>query len=346
MSPHELTTLLAALPRMSLAAIPTPLRELPRLTAELRGPRIFIKQDDLSGLAFGGNKIRQLEFFIGEALADKADVLIAGGNFAQSNHSRAAAAAARAAGLIPVIAVRPGGNQPHGGGNALLTRLLAADVRVINELGQTPRHDRLAEVQARKFWFERLANEYRQRGHRPYVLLGTSVPLGVMGYVLAAIEMRHQFDALRIDPNWIVVASMGVTQAGLVLGRRLLGETYSVVGMAYQPTGGLGGTWITNLCMGAASLLGVHLELDHADVVNDDREAGEEYGVLSAGSRAAFDLVLATEGLFLDPVYGAKGMAGLIRWIREGRITSSDTVVFIHTGGLPALFAYGNQLLS
>lgn len=344
MTPDELAALLARLPRTHLATTPTPLQELPRFSAELGGPRILVKRDDLTGLAFGGNKIRQLEFFIGDALAAQADVLIAGGSFSQSNHARASAAAARASGLAAVIVVRPGGAHPELTGNALLTRLLASDVRVVQGLADTPRNDRLAEVVARRSSFEAIAQEYRERGHRPYLLLGTSVPLGVMGYVVASIELRQQFDELKIEPDWVCVTSMGVTQAGLVLGWQLLGESYSVAGMAYQPTGGMGARWVSELAQGAAGLLGLRDVIDPESVVNDDREGGQEYGVMTASARQAFDLLLRTEGLFVDPVYGAKGLAGLIRWIREGRIGRDETVVFVHTGGLPAVFAYGSEL--
>lgn len=346
MTRNRLSKLLTRLPRARIATTPTPLIEVPRFSRELGGPRIFIKRDDLTGLAFGGNKIRQLEFFIGDALSARADVLIAGGSFAQSNHSRAAAAAARAVGMTPVIAVQPGGNYPGPVGNALLTHLLASDVRIIQELAEAPRIDRLAEVAFRRKIFERLAEEYRGNGRTPYIIVGTSVPLGVMGYVVATIELREQFDALGIEPDWICVTSMGATQAGLVLGRQLLGESYFVAGMAYQPADGSAGRWVAALAKGAAALIGVDPPLEPDDVVNDDREAGDGYGVLSDNARAAFQLLLRTEGLFLDPVYTAKGMAGLIRWIREGRIAPHETVVFVHTGGLPATFAYGPELLS
>jgi 1-aminocyclopropane-1-carboxylate deaminase/D-cysteine desulfhydrase-like pyridoxal-dependent ACC family enzyme len=167
-----------------------------------------------------------------------------------------------------------------------------------------------------------------------------------MGYVKASIELNEQFAEMQIEPKWIVVNSTGATQAGLLLGSTLLERSYSVAGMAYLPTGGEGGRWVAELCNGAASLLDLGVRVQANEVINDDREAGEGYGLLTENAVAAFKLLLSTEGIFLDPVYGAKGLAGLIRWIRDGRLRKHDTVVFVHTGGLPALFAYASELLA
>jgi D-cysteine desulfhydrase family pyridoxal phosphate-dependent enzyme len=344
---HDLTAdlriRLEELPRQELAIAPTPIHDLPRLSDRL-GVRVLVKRDDLTGLAFGGNKIRQLEFFVGEAVARGADVLVAGGSFAQSNHARACAAAARAAGLRSVILVRPGaaaGIEAQSG-NALLTHLLADEVREVEALASVPRGDRLAEVTGRRAVFEAVADDLRAQGLRPYVLVGSSVPLGAMGYVAAALELQTQRRALGIDFSAVFVASQGVTQAGLELGSRLLEEPWRVIGIAYQPTDGRGAEWVRELMAGAADILGV--EAPDGEVVNDEDSSGPAYGTPTAESREALALAARTDAVLVDPVYSAKGLAGLIRWVREGRIAQGETVLFLHTGGLPALFAYVDEV--
>jgi len=339
-APEELRRQLARLPHVPLATLPTPIHELPRLSAEL-GIRILVKRDDLTGLAFGGSKVRQAEFFLGEAMRAGADVIVAGGSYAQSNHARVCAAAARTVGLGSVILVRPGEGPTAdtATGNALVTRLVADEVRVVEALDAVPRDDRLAEVEQRAGVFETVAAELRARGRTPYVLVGSSAPTGVMGYVAAALELHEQRRNLELDFSRLFVTSLGVTQAGLELGSRLLGEPYTVVGVAYQPTGGKGSEWVRRLIDGGAQLLGCDLEPGR-DVVSDDGSAGCAYGSPTPESREASRIAVRSDGLLLDPVYTAKGFAALLRWIREGRVRRGETVLFLHTGGLPALFAY------
>lgn len=344
LSPTALQDRLLRLPRVHLATVPTPIHELPHLSREL-GVRVLVKRDDLTGLAFGGNKIRQLEFFMGEATAAGCDVIIAGGSFAQSNHARACAAAARAAGLQSIILLRPGGGTAGAltTGNALITSLLADDVRVVDALADVPRGDRLGEVRHRGLVFDEVASEVRNRGRKPYVLPGSSTPLGVMGYMAAAIELHEQCHALDIHFSKLFVTSLGVTHAGLELGHRLLGDPYDVIGIAYQPTGGAATAWICRLIDGAGKLLGLEFSVRERDVVNDDTVAGPEYGMLNESARDALSFAARQDALLLDPIYGAKGFAGLLKWVREGRVEQGETVVFLHTGGLPAIFAYGDQ---
>jgi 1-aminocyclopropane-1-carboxylate deaminase/D-cysteine desulfhydrase-like pyridoxal-dependent ACC family enzyme len=345
-SAAELGDRLARLPRVALATLPTPIQELHHLSREL-GVRILVKRDDLTGLALGGNKVRQAEFFVGEAIAAGSDVIVAGGSFAQSNHARVCAAAARAAGLGAIILVRPGEGPTADAatGNALLTRLIADEVRTVAALGDVPRGDRLAEVEHRTAVFESVARELRAQGQRPYVLVGSSTPIGVMGYVNAALELREQRRELDLEFSKLFVTSLGVTQAGLELGSRTLGEPYEVVGIAYQPTGGRGAEWIEQLMEGAAALLGIDLP-SGTSIVNEDATAGPGYGVADASAWEAIALGARSESLLLDPVYTAKGFAGLLQWIRDGRVRRGDSVLFIHTGGLPGLFAYGSELES
>jgi L-cysteate sulfo-lyase len=336
---------LARLPRLPLAAAPTPLQEAPRLSAALAGPRILVKRDDLTGLMFGGNKVRQMEFVLGDSLAQAADVFICGGAGPQSNHARVGAAAARVAGLQPVVVVEPR-DEPAAAvltGNALLVRLLGADVRVAPELGRAPA-GRLAELGLRRAVMERIAAEYRARGHVPYVLPGSSIPLAVLGYVAASLELERQCQAQGVRPDVVFVSSSAATQAGLELGRRLLGAPYRIVGIGHTPGQSEAPRWIAHLAAGAADLLGLPGAIAPGEIEHDGAYAGPGHGVLTGPAREALALLARTEGLPLDPVYTAKAMAGLIGWVRGGRLGPDQTVILVHTGGLPALFAYAEDL--
>jgi len=339
----ELAAALARVPQVALGTLPTPLVDAPRLAAAIGVGRLLVKRDDLTGLAFGGNKVRQLAFFLGAAVAAGADTVIAGGSFDQSNHARVTAAAARAVGLRSIIVARPGGTHPGAQGNGLLTRMLATEFRILDALADVP-GDRLAEVAHRARVFEGLAAEQRAAGHVPYVITGTSVPLGVLGYVAGTLELVGQLEALGIGRATIAVTSAGATQAGVELALRLLGGPHRAQGLAYLPTDGQGPTWVARLASDASGLLGRSLVVDPGSVRNDDRAAGPAYGRMSDGRREAIRLAIETEALLLDPVYTATGMAGLISLVRAGQLGRDDTVVFVHTGGLPALFAYAADL--
>jgi 1-aminocyclopropane-1-carboxylate deaminase/D-cysteine desulfhydrase-like pyridoxal-dependent ACC family enzyme len=345
LSTSDLRARLDALPRVTLAATPTPLQELPALSRET-GVRILVKRDDLTGLAFGGNKVRQAEFFIGDAVHAGADVVIAGGSYAQSNHARVSAAAARAAGLRAVILVRPGEGRPSdpSTGNALVTLLIADEVRVLDELADVPRGDRLGEVAHRKAVFDRVADELRGEGATPYVLVGSSTGRGVLGYIAGAIELHDQLAALEVEPEAVFVTSLGVTHAGLELGARLLGYRHRVVGIGYQPAEPeTAAGWVRQLLDEGAGVLGVETP-EGVDVISDTRQAGDDYGATTPETLETIRRLAHTESLLLDPVYSAKGFTGLLEWIREGRIAAGETVVFVHTGGLPSLFAYHDEL--
>jgi 1-aminocyclopropane-1-carboxylate deaminase/D-cysteine desulfhydrase-like pyridoxal-dependent ACC family enzyme len=340
---QELADALARQPRVPLGTLPTPLVATPRLGAAIGLPGLWMKRDDLTGLAFGGNKVRQMEFFLGDARARGGDLLIAGGSVDQSNHARVAAAAARAAGMRSLIVFRPGGTHPGPQGNGLLTRMLADESIVVDALASAPT-DRLAEVAYRARVFEALAAERRAAGEHPYVLLGTSIPLGALGYVAAALELLEQTTALGLDRPVVAVTSAGATQAGLEAANRLLGSPFRVVGLAYLPTDGQGAAWVATLAEGVAAHLGLPLAVDPASVVNVDHAAGPRYGALTPARRGAIALAIEHEGILLDPVYTATGLATLRAAAAAGSLDPTEPVVFIHTGGLPALFAYAAEL--
>lgn len=329
---------LARVQRFPLVAGETPIQELPGISRQV-GRRIFVKRDDLTGLAFGGNKVRQAEYFVGAAIAAGADTIVAGGSFAQSNHSRVMAAAARAAGLRAVILVRPGDGPAAwmSGGNALVTRLLASEVRVLDTLADAPAEDRRAEIEFRRAVFEEEAERQRRRGHSPYVVLGSTGATGVLGYVSASLELHRQAEQLGLHFSTVFVTSLGVTHAGLELGSRLLDEPHDVIGVAYQPADReRAEATVRSLAEAAAGLL--DLDTPALRVRTDNGDAGDGYGIPTAASRRALALAASSDALILDPTYTAKGFAALLRQLEGGDIPRDEPVLFVHTGGLPAIF--------
>jgi D-cysteine desulfhydrase family pyridoxal phosphate-dependent enzyme len=332
-------TLAARLPRCPLATLPTPIEDAPRLSAALDGPRILIKRDDLTGLAFGGNKVRKLEWLLGDALAKGADCLVTLGA-GQSNHCRQTAAAAVRAGLACYLLLYP---PFHGEGqaNLLLDELLGAHITRLG--GREP------EVQQRGT--DDLLARLRSDGRRPYLIpVGGSNGVGSVGYVLCALELRRQLTERGLEPTHVYFSSGSAgTHAGLLVGRDVAGAAWRLVGISPGHPAAYLTPRVAEVAAETAALL--HLPDAHrayaaADVQLDDSYVGPRYGTLTPECVEAVRLVARTEGLLLDPVYTGKAMAGLIAHIRRGRITSHDTVVFIHTGGTPGLFAYHEELSS
>jgi L-cysteate sulfo-lyase len=316
---------LASLPAVPLAPAPTPIEELPRLRAALGGgPRLLVKRDDAIGFAFGGNKVRKMRLVAAEALARGADTLITAGGV-QSNHARVTAAAAARLGLRAIL-VANGAAPARLTANALLDRLLGADVRYV-----ASRAERARAMDA-------AAAEERAAGRTPYVIpLGASTPLGAAAFALAIRELLDQIAA----PDVIVHStSSGGTQAGLVAGCALAGLPTRVLGIsADEPAAALGAE-VRGILDGLAALAGARAdELAAAVIEIDDRFVGGGYGVPTRESQAALELTARTEAIFLDPTYTAKAMAGLIDYVRRGAFTSSQTILFWHTGGQVAVFA-------
>lgn len=328
---------LAARPRIALATLPTPLQEAPRLRAALGGagrcPTILIKRDDLTGLAFGGNKVRKLEFLVADALAQGATRLITAGAV-QSNHARMTAAAACVAGLAVTLVLTAPDGAPPVQGNLLLDRLLGAEVQLI-----PTGSDEAAAM-------ETLAATLRERGERPYVIpIGGSNAIGVFGYVAATLELVGQLVAQGQAPRWLYYAngSRG-TQAGLALGAKLFNASYGVRGVAVSGGDEAKRLRALQIANEAAELLGTTVRVTEADLPNDDGQIGLGYGIATPECLEAIALLARHEAIFLDPVYSAKAMAGLIADIRAGVLDPDEPVVFLHTGGTPALFAHAETL--
>jgi D-cysteine desulfhydrase family pyridoxal phosphate-dependent enzyme len=316
------------LPRIPLAHLPTPLDFLPRLTDALKGPRIFIKRDDLTGLAGGGNKTRKLELLVAEAKREGADTLVTLGA-AQSNHCRQTAAAAARCGMHCILVLR-GDPQPENSGNLLLDRLLGADLRWS---GPRSREEVMDEV----------VEQERAAGAKPYpVTLGGSTPLGAAAYVYAMQELAVQtpvpFDRI------VFASSSGGTHAGLMVGAEVTGFSGEVLGISIdEPLESLQ-EMVAEIGSGTARLMGLARRYSPRDVAADAGYLGDGYGIVGDPEREAIGLFARTEGILLDPVYTARAAAGMIDLIRQGRIGAGESVLFWHTGGIPALWAYGDEL--
>ena len=321
---------LGALPTVDLGVRETPLEAKPALAQWLGlSGTLLVKRDDLAGPAMGGNKARKLQYVIADALREGADCLITVGAV-QSNHARLTAAGGAMAGL-DVHLVLDGDPCEMRGGNLVLDALLRAETHFVA-------HE---SWEARQAAAEELAAELRGRGRRPYLIpVGASTPLGAVGYAEAYLEIVHQLQAAGMSADWLVNASgSGGTQGGLLAGRALAGCGPRVIGVDVDK--GVDddlGRAVASLAAGCLELVGSSAAGTAGDVVLVDG-AGPGYGQVFEGNREALGAALRTAGLLLDPVYTSKALAALRTLVAAGTIPAGDTVVFLHTGGLPALFA-------
>jgi L-cysteate sulfo-lyase len=320
------------LPRTRLAHLPTPLHELPRLARALGGPRLFVKRDDQTGLATGGNKTRKLEFSVGEALRQGADTLVTLGAV-QSNHCRQTAAAAAATGLRCVLVLR--GHAPAATtGNLLLDHLLGAEIVFA---GDRTREEVGGEVVARE----------RAAGRRPFLIpVGASDEVGAAGYVAALEELDQQLRQTGLGVDRVVFASSSYgTQSGMIVGAKALGFRAQLAGIAIDSTRQELQAGVADLAARTARRVRLDVSISKDEIVGLDGYLGAGYAVMGEPEREAILLAARHEGLLLDPVYTGRAMAGLIDLVRRGEIGKSETVLFWHTGGAAALYAYADQLL-
>jgi D-cysteine desulfhydrase family pyridoxal phosphate-dependent enzyme len=311
------------IPRLRFAHLPTPIEEMPRLSMALGGPRILVKRDDQTGLAFGGNKTRKLEFLVAEAQEQGAQMLISAGAV-QSNHCRQTAAAAARYGFECTL-VLTGEMPQQPSANLLLDQLFGA--RIVSVADRKDRDSILQET----------FNKATAEGKRPYLVpYGGSSPTGAMGYAFAMEEFMKQ----DVHADWIVFGtSSGGTHAGLVLGQRLFGFKGKVLGISIdEPVEWLQKN-VSALASSASEKFGERIEFAPADVLANADYCRAGYGVLTEAEREAVHLFARTEGLLLDPVYTGRAAAGMIDLVRRGFFKKDETVLFWHTGGQPALFA-------
>lgn len=330
------------LPRISLGFYPTPLTEAKHLSSVLDGPRIFIKREDLSGLALGGNKCRKLEFILAEAKKQGANAVISTAS-SQSNYCLQIAAAGRKLGMKPSFVLIKGVHTETQG-NLLLQNILDSVVEIL-EL--TDIREAFGEVVSEKM--DRVADDLRGRGYKPFVLRHTlpdiSAVLGAVGWVKAAEELITQLKDRNIDAQYVVLANGGGdTQAGLALGSKYLKANYKITGISVLDNKDSAVATGINYSNASSDFLGLGVKVKPEEFEVNDSYIGEGYGIPTKEGIDAIRLVAQTEGIFLDPVYTGKAMAGLIDLIKKGRFKSADTVVFIHTGGIPALFAYHKEI--
>lgn len=323
---------LAQFPRIPLAHLPTPLEPLPRLTDALGGPKLYIKRDDMTGLAFGGNKTRQLEFVMPDVLKEKPDVLVTGANI-QSNWSRQATAAAVKLG-VPIVLVLRNTDMQEIQGNVLLDLWMGAEVHFVDEPDMTRMQEHIDDMVA----------ELRAQGKHA-VKVDSWSPLTAIAYVNMMVELHQQCEALGIAPTRLWLAAAGPTQAGIALGARLLAWDIHITGIApLRWTNGAMPDLTAEIANQAAERLGVDLHMTASEIDNRDAYIGAGYAIPTAEGLAAMKLAARTDAILLDPVYTSKAMAGLIDAAHRGELTKNDTIIFVHTGGLPANFAYRDAI--
>jgi D-cysteine desulfhydrase len=319
-----------ALPRLQFAHLPTPVETLPCLSEALNGPRLLIKRDDQTGLAFGGNKTRKLEFLLAEARDKGAETLITGGAL-QSNHCRQTAAAAARFGFKCIL-VLTGDKPQHGSGNLLLDVLFGAEIVYVAD-----RKDRDRILQET---FDRATQE----GTKPYLVpFGGSNATGALGYAFAMKELIDQ----NVGADWIVFAtSSGGTHAGLLSGQRVFGFNGKIMGISVDEPEEWLKREVSQLAAATSEKIGDRIEFTPADVLVNADYCDAGYGVVTEREQEAIRLFARHEGLLLDPVYTGRAAAGMIDLIRKGFFKKDETVLFLHTGGLPALFAdqYADKL--
>lgn len=325
------------LPRAPLALLPTPIQPLPRLSAHLSGPALYIKRDDQTGLATGGNKTRKLEFLLAAAQESGADCVITAGS-TQSNHARQTAAGAATLGLDAHLVLYAQGGQPPAlpDGNLLLCHLLGATIHWTDE--RAPYTATLARVE----------DSLRAVGRRPHVIpYGGSNALGLMGYVAAMREVITQIES----PGWfaahVFATSSGGTQAGMLLGARLAGISDSVrlLGISVDQPAAVFVPRIAALAADGARLLGLDWTPPAGAILIDDRYCTAGYAVVTDQEREAIRLLARLEGILVDPVYTGRALAGLLDLVRRGAFAREERVLFWHTGGTAALSAFARDLL-
>jgi len=328
------------IPRVSLSFLPTPLEHLPALSERLGGPKIWMKRDDMTGLATGGNKARKLEFLLAEALNNKADTVLTFGAV-DSNHCRMTAAAARKVGLSSFL-VLSGQKPDRLTGNLLFDEILGSEYLFLPDFNDPSRFE---EMRLAVF---NIVQDLTEKGRSVYMIPpGGSTPLGDVGYYIAAIELFDQARELGIRIDHIFVAmGTGGTHAGLLAGVKCLDMPTKVVGIAVNREGSLAAIGLPPvevIVNEIGELIGEKPNATPDDVVIDYGYYGDAYGVPTAGCIEAIKLVARTEGIFLDPTYTGKTMAGLIDKVRKGEFGKDENIVFVHTGGYPGIFPHGES---
>lgn len=316
----------AKIPRIQMCIVDTPIEATTRFSKILGGPEIYIKRDDNTGLATGGNKARKVDFLLADALENGADVILTEGGV-QSNHARTIAAAACKIGIKAILVLK--GKELNYQGNLLLDKIFGAEIILVDPDGPLERRD----VMLKK------AEELRAQGMNPYVIpTGGSTGLGALGYIECAKEIVLQSKELGVEFDWVILSTgSGGTQAGLIAGKKLYGGDFKVFGIAaddedFEPE-------IIRVGEEIDELLGTDLQIGSDDIFLNYDYFGPEYGVPSDESIEAMKLLARTEGILVGPIYTGKALAGLIDLIKKGHFKKDEKLLFINTGDFPVIFA-------
>lgn len=329
-------------PRVKLGLYPTPLIEASHLSSFLGGPRIYIKREDLSGLALGGNKCRHVEFIFGYARENKADAIVSVSG-SQSNFVTLMASAARKLGMEYSFVLMKD-IHPETQGNLLLHNLMDSDYEIVDVPHEAVFGKEISDK------LDQAADALRVKGYNPFIirhaLPDISVLLSSIAWVDAADEMAEQFKREEIDVKCVILAcATGGTYSGLVLGSKYLKAKYKVLGISTWMRSNEIEPLVVRRANAVADLMKLETNISAMDVEINDEYIGEGYGILTKECVEAIKQLAKTEGIFLDPVYTGKAMSGLIDLIKKGKFGPKDVVVFIHTGGIPPLFAYSQEVI-
>lgn len=334
---------LAKFPRVKLIHSPTPLEHLENLSKFLGGPEIFIKRDDCTGLAFGGNKSRKLEFLIGDALKNEADIVITAGAV-QSNHCRQTAAAANRFGLDCIIVAKPSWSKEYNG-NLFLDELLGADLHLIDDDNEALDQGGRLSIE---ILIEEMMRDLISDGRKPYFIpIGGGNAIGSLGYVSMTMELISQANEVGIEIGSMIAASGGGgTQTGMILGADVTRSNIKTVGIGISSKAPIIIPKLNKMCNEISKQFDLRLSYREKDIIFFDDYIGEGYAIPSEQMIEAVKLLARKEGIILDPVYSGKAFAGMIDLIQKNYFSLSKPIVFIHTGGTPALFAYSDVFRS
>lgn len=326
MSHQDIRQRIARLPRLDIALKNTPLEEARNLTRALGGPRVFVKRDDLTGVAFGGNKLRNLEFRLAHAMKEEPDTVIVGLDL-QSNSARQTVGACNKLGLRTIL-VLVGRKPVDVQGNLLVDYLLGAEVH----FAANPREQRRM--------LDAIAEEVRGRGGRPHILNDNPMfdVASAVAYLEVTLEVLEQLEQRGLKPDYFYMSSSGKGSAGILLAQKLIGgfamHAVCATDEFHLPSR------TAKIANETSAVLGLEVVVSEDEVINTEDFVGEGYGIPSEAGNEAVRLFARTEGIILDPIYTGKAAAGLIADIRSGRLTKDDVVVFVHTGGTPAIFTW------
>ncbi len=318
------------IPRVPICIKNTPLQEMPNLARVLGGPRLFIKRDDLTGVAFGGNKLRNLEFRLARAASENPDTVVVGLDL-QSNSARQTVGACNRLGwrtILVLVGKKPDVVQ----GNLLTDYLLGAEIHFV------------PDARAQRVVLDQIADRVREDGGRPHILNDNPMfdVASALAYIETTLEILEQLDEVGARPTAFYMSSSGKGQAGIVLAQRLTNAGFAMQGVTATDEYDVPARTAA-IANETAEILGLDFRVTPADIVNDGGFVGPGYGIPTEAAVEATKLFARTEGVILDPIYTGKAAAGMIAHVREGRYKADDVVVFVHTGGTPAIFTW-NQL--